>query len=156
MKRHRKTHRQTHIGQQHRARGRDPLSLPLLWNKGHLTKWHPPFPRLGLRRGGLLPTEPAAFQHACWPRPYDGWNGQSIPSWKAFPHARHLPGFYQGLRFTLAFPDLPEHRCYYLSFIPFVPKSILPWSRDPGRAPKCSAHSPNPRLGKKTPQDNAT
>ena len=29
------------------------------------------------------------------------------------------------------FPDLPEHRCYYLSFFPFVPKSILPWSRDP-------------------------
>ena len=32
------------------------------------------------------------------------------------------------------FPDLPEHRCFYLSFFPFVPKSILPWSRDPGRA----------------------
>ena len=49
--------------------GRDPLSLPILWNKGHLTEWHPPFPRFGLRRGGLLPTEPAAFQHARWPQP---------------------------------------------------------------------------------------
>ena len=39
---------------------------------------------------------------------------------------------------------------------PFVPKSILPRSRDPGRAPKCSAHSPSPRLGKKTPRNNAT
>ena len=54
------------------------------------------------------------------------------------------------------FPDLPEHRCYYLSFSPFIPKSILPRSRDPRRAPKCSARSLNPRLGKKTPQDNAT
>ena len=54
------------------------------------------------------------------------------------------------------FPDLPEHWCYYLSFYPFVPKSVLPRSRDPRRAPKCSAHSPNPWSGKKTPWDNAT
>ena len=54
------------------------------------------------------------------------------------------------------FPDLPEHRCYYLSFFPFVPKSILPRSRDPGRAPKCSARSPSPWSGKKTLRNNAT
>ena len=54
------------------------------------------------------------------------------------------------------FPDLPEHQCYYLSFFPFVPKSALPWSRDPGWAPKCSAHSLSPRSRKKTPWNNAT
>ena len=37
------------------------------------------------------------------------------------------------------FLDLPEHRCYYLSFFPFVPKSVLPRSGGPGRAPKYSA-----------------
>ena len=89
----RKTHRQTHTGRQHRTGGRDPLSLPILWNKGHLTEWRPPFPRFGLRRGGLLPAELAAFQHAHWPQPYAGWNGQSVPSWKGFPHARHIPAF---------------------------------------------------------------
>ena len=64
--------------------------------------------------------------------------------------------FTAGPRFTLDFLDLPEHRCYYLSFFPFVPKSILPRSRGPGRAPKCSALGPSPRLGKKTPRNNAT
>ena len=39
---------------------------------------------------------------------------------------------------------------------PFVPKSILPPSRDPGQAPKCSASSVSPWLGKKTPRNNAT
>ena len=89
----RKPHRWTHIGRQHRTGGQDPLSLPILWNKGHLTEWHPPFPRFRLRRGGLLPAESAAFPHARWPRTYAGQKGQSVPSWKAFPHARHLPAF---------------------------------------------------------------
>ena len=73
-------HIDRHIGEQQRNRGQDPLSLPIRWNKGHLTKWRPLFPRFGLRRGGLLPTEPAAFQHAHWPWPHSGWNGQSVPS----------------------------------------------------------------------------
>ena len=64
--------------------------------------------------------------------------------------------FTEGPRIYWTFPDLPEHRCYYLSFFPFVPKSVLPPSRDPGRAPKCSAHSPSPRSGKKTPRNSAT
>ena len=44
------------------------------------TEWRPLLTRLGLRRGTLLPAEPAAFQHARWPQSCAGWNVQSIPN----------------------------------------------------------------------------
>ena len=75
---------------------------------------------------------------------------------ESFPSCQTHSCLLAGPRITLDFPDLPKHRYYYLSFSPFVSKSFLPWSRDPGQVPKCSACSPNPQSGKKTPRDNAT
>ena len=102
----RQTHRLTSVGRQHSAGFWGPLSPLASWYKIHLTEWHPLLTRLGIRRGTLLPAEPAAFRRA-------GWNVQSVPPLqKAFSYARYLPASQQGLGFTLDFPVLPEHRCY--------------------------------------------
>ena len=75
----RQTHRETNVGRQHSAGFSGPLSPLASRYKVHLTEWHPLFTRLGIRRGTLLSTEPAAFQRARWPRSYAGWNVQSVP-----------------------------------------------------------------------------
>ena len=55
------------------------------------------------------------------------------------------------------FPDLPEHRCYYLSLFCCCSKECsFPVKGSPGRAPKCSVPSPNLWSGKKTLWDNVT
>ena len=142
---HRQTHGQTNVGQQHSAGFSGPLSPLASRYKVYLTKWSPLFTRLGIRRGTPLPAEPAAFQCARWPRSCTGWNVQSVPPLqKAFSYARYLPASQQSLGFTLDFPVLPGHRCYYLSFpsvlevfsfssqgIPDKPPNVVPDVRIP-------------------------
>ena len=152
----RKTHRQTHIGQQHRTGGRDPrVSL----SSGT---------RVTLPNGVHCSPDSGLGEEVSFPQsrlPSSKLAGLGLtPAGTAnlFPHGKlsltpdtFLP-FSRASDLHWTFPDLPEHWCYYLSFFPFVPKSVLPRSRDPGRAPKCSAGSPSPWLGKKTPRNNAT
>ena len=92
---------------------------------------------------GRLSAESAASQRVRWPRPYAGWLSFIE---KSFFCTRYLPAFQQGLRFTLDFPVLPEHWCFYLSFpsvlevfslpsqgIPDEPPNVLPDVRIPER-----------------------
>ena len=64
--------------------------------------------------------------------------------------------FTAGPGFTLDFSRPAWAPVLLPVLFPFVTKSVLSQSRDLGRAPKCSARSPSPRSGKKTPQNNAT
>ena len=84
--------------------------------------------------------------------PIDPWDPDS--HWTSC--ARHLPASQQGPRFTLDFSRPAWASVLLPVLFPFVPKSVPPWSRDPGRAPKCSVCSLSPRSGKKTPWSNAT
>ena len=86
----------------------------------------------------------------------DGTPWVFSPDWKLSPAPDTFLLHSRAPDLHWAFPDLPEHWCYYLSFFPFDSKSVLPQSRYPGRAPKCSARNLNPGSGKKTPRDNAT
>ena len=88
------------------------------------------------RRIGCLPARPLA-------KAYTGW----LPFIeKSFFCARYLPISQQGLGFTLDFPVLPEHPCFYLSFpsvlevfsfpgqgIPDEPPNVLPDVQIPKR-----------------------
>ena len=69
--------------------------------------------------------------------------------------ARHLSASQQGPGFILDFSRPAWAPVLLPVLFPFVPKSVLPWSRDPRWAPKCSACSPSPQSGKKTPWNNA-
>ena len=93
--------------------------------------------------GNLFLAESVASQGVHWPRPYAGW----LPFIeKSFFCTRYLPASQQGLGFTLDFPVLPGHRCFYLSFLSVLkvffspsqgildePPNVLPDVRIPER-----------------------
>ena len=71
--------------------------------------------------------------------------------------ARHLPASQQSLRFTLDFPVLPEHQCYYLSPSPLSWKCSLPPVKGSQTSPQMLCPMSESPSGKREGfQDNVT
>ena len=99
---------------------------------------HSPLYTKPFRRVGCLPACPLASA-LCQLAPFyrKVFFLHQIPS--CFPAG---PQIYTGLSCSAWAPVL-------LSILPLCPGSVLfPWSRDPGRAPKCFARCPNPQAGR--------
>ena len=90
------------------------------------------------RERNFLSRRTGCLRRVRWPRPYAGWL-PFIKSLLCFPAG---PRIYTGLSCSAWAPVC-------LSILPLCPGSVLfPRSRDPGRAPKCSARCPDPRAGR--------